>query len=93
MLVSEQKNIGEAGRKNTPGIFFVADENLNDSWGGGGGGRVRKKGQDGVRKKRVPLCVKLRGLDRGRSPRTKVRDDLSTNAQGASVIGTGRRTC
>jgi hypothetical protein len=35
----EPKNIGKAGRKDIPGIFFVTDENLNDrraSWGGEG---------------------------------------------------------
>jgi hypothetical protein len=92
----EPKNIGKAGRKDIPSIFFVTDENLNDrraSWGGEG--RVRKKAWTGVGEEEgtVPLCVKLRGLDRSRSPGTKVRLDLSTNAQRASVIGTGRRTC
>lgn len=40
MRISEQKDIiGETGRKDIPGIFFVADENLKDrrgSWGGKG---------------------------------------------------------
>lgn len=54
----KQKNIGQAGRKDIPGIFFVADENLNDrraSWGGEG--RVRKKAWTGVGNKRVPTIV------------------------------------
>jgi hypothetical protein len=86
--------MGKPGRKDVPGIFFVADENLKDrraSWGGEG--RVKKNAWTGVGKKGVPLCVKLRGLDRSRSPGTKVRVDLSTNAQRARVIGTGGRTC
>lgn len=57
----EQKNIGKVGRKDIPGIFFVADENLNDrraSWGREG--RVRKKGLDGSGEEEgtAPLCVK-----------------------------------
>ena len=90
----EQKDIiGEVGRKDIPGIFFVADENLKDrraSWGGEG--QKKRLGREWGRRG-VPLCEKLKGLDRSRSPGTKVRVDLSTNAQRASVIGTGGRTC
>ena len=85
-----------SGRKDIPGIFFVTDENLKDrraSWEGEerGGSEKRLGGEWEIRG--YHLCENLKGLDRSRSPGTKVRVDLSTNAQRASVIGTGGRTC
>jgi hypothetical protein len=42
--MSKQESIGEAGRADVPGIFFVTNENLNDrraSWGAEGSVRKR----------------------------------------------------
>lgn len=41
--MNERTDEGKAGRKDIPGIFFVADENLDDRRASWEGGRVRKK--------------------------------------------------
>lgn len=45
--VNERTGEGKAGRKDIPGIFFVADENLNDRRGGMGGSEKKMLGGSG----------------------------------------------
>jgi hypothetical protein len=59
----KQRNIGKAGRKDIPGIFFVADENLNDrraSWGEGES--QKKKAWTGVGIKGGTIVCKIEGI-------------------------------